>query len=330
MSNKRVKIAITGAAGHIGYSGLLFRIASGQMLGPDTEIELQLLELEAALQALQGVRMELEDCAFPLLKNIVCTADVNEAMKDINWALLVGAVPRKEGMERSDLLKINGGIFTTQGQAINDNAASDVRVLVVGNPCNTNCLIAMNSAKDIPNERFYAMTMLDENRAKAQLALKAGVDVSEVSNMAIWGNHSTTQYPDYHNAKIKGKAATEVITDTDWLEKDFIPTVQKRGGAIIKARGLSSAASAAHAAISTVRNITFDTPADDFFSLAQVSHGEYGIEEGLIFSYPTRTENGQHQIVQGIEHGDFGKEKMKLTEDELKAERDTVRDLGLI
>ena len=244
--------------------------------------------------------------------------------------LLVGSVPRKDGMERSDLLKINGGIFTGQGKAINDNAADDVRVFVVGNPCNTNCLIAMNAAKDIPNDRFFAMTMLDENRAKTQLAQKAGVDVTQVQNMTIWGNHSATQYPDFFNAKIDGKSAAEVITDNDWLKSEFITTVQKRGAAIIKARGLSSAASAANAIVDGVYNMTHETPAGETYSMCLSSKGEYGVDEGLIFSYPCRTENGVVKVVEGIEHNDFGKDKFATTHEELKTERDTVRGMGLI
>ncbi|MCO4792998.1 MAG: malate dehydrogenase [Bacteriovoracaceae bacterium] len=329
MSKKRVKVAITGAAGQIGYA-LLFRIASGQMFGPDTEVELQLLELEAALPALKGVAMELDDCAFPLLKNIVCSSDPNVAFKDANWALLVGSVPRKDGMERSDLLKINGGIFTGQGKAINDNAASDVKVFVVGNPCNTNSLIAMNAAKDIPNDRFFAMTMLDENRAKTQLAQKAGVPVTSVKNMTIWGNHSATQYPDFYNTKIDGKSAAEVITDTEWLKSEFITTVQKRGAAIIKARGLSSAASAANAVVNGVYNLTHDTPAGETYSMCLCSNGQYGVDEGLIFSYPCRTENGVVKVVEGIEHNEFGTEKFNTTLEELKSERDTVKGMDLI
>ncbi|WP_232220886.1 malate dehydrogenase, partial [Legionella tunisiensis] len=249
--NNRVRVAVTGAAGQIGYA-LLFRIASGQMFGPHTDIELHLLELEQALPALEGVAMELDDCAFPLLKRIVCTSDLNEAMQSVNWALLVGSVPRKQGMERSDLLKINGGIFTKQGQAINDYAADDVRVFVVGNPCNTNCLIAMHHARDIPNDRFYAMTTLDELRARTQLAKKAGVDITQVSQMTIWGNHSSTQYPDFYNAKINGLPAATVINDEAWLKDTFVSTVQQRGATILKARGLSSAASAANAIIQGV------------------------------------------------------------------------------
>jgi malate dehydrogenase len=274
--------------------------------------------------------MELDDCAFPLLKKVTCTSNVNEAMRDINWALLVGAVPRKDGMERSDLLKINGKIFTTQGQAINDNAADDVRIFVVGNPCNTNCLIAMNNAHDIPNDRFYAMTMLDELRARMQLAKKAGVDVTAVTQMTIWGNHSSTQYPDFYNAKINGKPATDTITDTHWLQNDFISTVQKRGAEVIKARGSSSAASAANAALMTVYQLTHDTAQGETFSVARCSQGEYGVDEGLIFSVPCRTEGGKLKVITDLTPNTFGQEKFALTLDELRKERDAVRELGLI
>lgn len=323
---KRVKVAVTGAAGQIGYA-LLFRIASGQMFGPETEVELQLLELEPAMQALEGVAMELDDCAFPLLKKITCTSDINVAMKDVNWAVLVGSVPRKDGMERSDLLKINGGIFTTQGKAINDNAAKDVRVFVVGNPCNTNCLIAMNNAPDVPNDRFFAMTTLDENRAKTQLAQKAGVDVTSVTNMTIWGNHSATQYPDFTNALIDGKSAAQVITDRTWLENDFLTTVQKRGAAIIKARGASSAASAANAVVDGIYNLTHETPKGQTFSMCLASNGQYGVDEGLIFSYPCRVEGGELKVVEGQEQDTFGQEKFKVTLDELRSEREAVKDM---
>jgi len=329
MNKKLVKVAITGAAGQIGYA-LIFRIASGQMFGYDTDVELRLLELPQALPSLNGVAMELDDCAFPLLRKVVCTSDVNEAMQGINWAILVGAVPRKDGMERSDLLKINGGIFGPQGKAINDNAADDVRVFVVGNPCNTNCLIAMNHAPDVPRDRFYAMTMLDENRARMQLALKAGVPVSEVTHMTIWGNHSATQYPDFYNAKIGGKPVTDVIKDHAWLQNDFIPIIQKRGAAVIKARGASSAASAANAALDGVHRIVHDTRANDSHSVALYSNGEYGVDEGLIFSFPYRVERGQLSVITGIEQNAFGQEKFKITLDELRAERDAVRELGLI
>lgn len=326
---KRVKVAITGAAGQIGYA-LVFRVASGQMFGPDTEVELQLLELEQALPALRGVAMELEDCAFPLLKKVTCTSDLNVAMKDANWAILVGSVPRKAGMERSELLGINGKIFTAQGKAINDHAASDVRVFVVGNPCNTNCLIAMHNAPDVPNDRFYAMTMLDEFRARSQLAIKAGVDVDKITQMIIWGNHSATQYPDFYNAKIGGKPATEVITDINWLKNDFIPVVQQRGAAVIKARGASSAASAANAALMTVNHLVHDTVQGETFSVARCSQGEYGIDEGLIFSFPCRTEGGQLKVIAGFEQNEFGKEKIQITLDELRQERDAVMEMGLI
>lgn len=329
MTIQRVKVAITGAAGQIGYA-LLPRIASGQMFGPDVEVELQLLELPAALGALDGVAMELDDCAFPLLKNIVCTSDLNVAMDGANWALLVGAVPRKAGMERSDLLQINGGIFTEQGKAINANAAADVRALVVGNPCNTNSLIAMHSAPDVPNDRFFAMTMLDEKRARTQLAQKAGVDITAVTEMTIWGNHSATQYPDFYNAKINGQSAFDVISDEAWCKEDFIPTVQQRGAAIIKARGSSSAASAANGIVSSVYQLVHDTPVGESFSMAKCSQGEYGIDEGLIFSYPCRVENGELKVVEGLGHNDFGQEKMNITHDELRSEKATVKELGLI
>lgn len=329
MAKKRVKVAVTGAAGQIGYA-ILFRIASGQMLGPETEVELQLLELEQALPALKGVAMELEDCAFPLLKNIVLTSDLNTAFKDANFVVCVGSVPRKDGMERADLLKINGGIFTAQGKAIEKSAASDVKVFVVGNPCNTNALIAMNAAKGIPSDRFFAMTTLDENRAKAQLALKAQTDVSAVKNLTIWGNHSATQYPDFFNATINGKPVTEVISDLEWLKGDFIKTVQQRGAAIIKARGLSSAASAANAAIDGIYNLVHETPAGQTYSMCLSSNGEYGVDKGLIFSYPCRTEGGKIKVVESVKHNEFGQEKFKLTLDELRGERDAVKSLGLI
>jgi malate dehydrogenase len=326
---KRVKVAITGAAGQIGYA-LLFRLASGQMFGPDTELELNLLELEPALPSLKGVVMELEDCAFPLLKKVTATADVNVAMKDVNWAVLVGAIPRKEGMERSDLLKINGQIFTAQGRAINDNAARDVRVFVVGNPCNTNCLITMHNAPDVPRDRFYAMTMLDELRARAQLALKAKVDVNGITQMIIWGNHSTTQYPDFYHAKINGKPVTEVITDLNWLQNDFISIIQKRGAEVIKTRGASSAASAANAALSSVYQLTHNTVQGELFSVARASQGEYNIDEGLIFSMPCRTEGGKLKVITGLHLNEFSEKKIQITLDELRKERDAVKALGLI
>lgn len=326
---KRVKVAISGAAGQIGYA-LIFRVASGQMFGHDTEVELNLLEVPPVLPALEGVKMELDDCAFPLLKKVTTTSDVNVAMKDVNWAVLVGSMPRKDGMERSELLNINGKIFTTQGRAINDNAAADVRVFVVGNPCNTNCLIAMNNAPDVPRDRFYAMTMLDEFRARTQLAIKAGVDVTAVTEMTIWGNHSSTQYPDFYHAKINGKFVPDVITDINWLQNDFISTVQKRGAAVIKARGASSAASAANAALMSVYHLTHDTKPGESFSVARCSEGEYGVDEGLIFSVPCRTENGKLKVITGIKQNEFGQKKFDLTLDELRAERDAVRELELI
>lgn len=329
MAKRRVRVAVTGAAGQIGYA-LLFRIASGQMFGADTEVELNLLELEPALQALNGVAMELDDCAFPLLKRIVCTSDLNKAMDGVNWALLVGSVPRKQGMERSDLLQINGGIFTKQGMAINDNASDDVRVFVVGNPCNTNCLIAMHHARDIPNDRFFAMTTLDELRARTQLAQKAGVDITAVSQMTIWGNHSATQYPDFYNAKINGKSAADVINDEAWLKDTFVSTVQQRGAAIIKARGLSSAASAANAVITGVNHLVFDTPAGETFSMCRHSEGEYGVDKGLIFSVPCRRENGELKVVEGLTMNDYGREMFDKTLDELRQERDTVKSLELL
>lgn len=321
-----IKVAVTGAAGQIGYS-LLPRLASGGVFGPDQPIELSLIEIEPALKALEGVVMELHDCAFPLLKSVTPTSDLAEGFRGVNWALLVGSVPRKAGMERKDLLGINGKIFVGQGQAIAAHAASDVRVVVVGNPCNTNCLIARNSAKDIPSDRFFAMTRLDENRAKTQLALKAGVHWSDVDRLAIWGNHSSTLYPDFFNARIGGKPATEVITDTAWLEGDFIKTVQQRGAAIIAARGLSSAKSAAHAAIETVQSIITPTPGDDWHSVAIVSDGSYGIEEGLICSFPVRSDGSKLTIVQDVPVSEFSRAKIDETVNELKQERDMVSDL---
>ena len=325
---KQVKVAITGAAGQIGYA-LLFRIASGQMFGPETQVDLHLLELEAALPALRGVVMELEDGAFPLLNNIICTADLNEGMRDVNWAILVGAVPRKQGMERADLLKINGGIFTAQGKAMQEHAAPDVRVLVVGNPCNTNALIAMQNTT-LPPSRFFAMTMLDEKRAIAQLAHKANVPVSAISDMIVWGNHSATQFPDFENAKIQGNKVSTVINDRSWLETTFMQTVQQRGAAIIKARGASSAASAANAIVSSIYNMTHDTPANESYSMCRCSEGEYGIEPGLIFSFPCRTEQGEVKVVTGIEHSEYGQEKLRVTLKELQQERDAVKAMALI
>ncbi|KTD80477.1 malate dehydrogenase [Legionella waltersii] len=329
MTKKRVRVAVTGAAGQIGYA-LLFRIASGQMFGPNTEVELNLLELEPALPSLEGVAMELDDCAFPLLKRILCTSDLKQAMDGVNWALLVGSVPRKQGMERSDLLQINGGIFIKQGQAINDYASDDVNVFVVGNPCNTNCLIAMHHARDLPNDRFHAMTTLDELRSRTQLAKKAGVDITAVTQMTIWGNHSSTQYPDFYNAKINGVSAADVITDKTWLQETFVSTVQQRGAAVIKARGSSSAASAANAIITGVNHLVTDTPAGETFSMCIRSSGQYGVDEGLIFSMPCRRENGVLKVIETLTLNEFGKEKFNITLNELRSERDTVKSLGLL
>jgi malate dehydrogenase len=328
MSKTPIRVAITGAAGQIGYS-LLFRIASGAMFGPEQPVILHLIEVpdEKAMSALGGVCMELDDCAFPLLNGIVSTSNLDEGFKGVNWALLVGAVPRKAGMERKDLLGINGKIFTGQGQAIAKSAASDVRVLVVGNPCNTNSLIAMNNAKGVPADRFFAMTMLDQNRAKTQLAKKAGVEVTAVGNLAIWGNHSATMYPDFFNVKINGRPLPDVIKDDVWLKGEFISTIQQRGAAIIKARGLSSAASAANAVVDTIRNLITPTKSDDWFSLAVCTPGDYGIEKGLIFSYPIRTDGRKWEIVQNVPLNDFSKSKIAATENELKEERALVADL---
>jgi malate dehydrogenase len=326
MSQTPLRVAVTGAAGQIGYS-LLFRIASGAMFGPDQPVILHLIEIEPALPALGGVVMELDDCAFPLLKGIVPTANLDEGFRGVNWALLVGSVPRKAGMERKDLLGINGKIFIGQGRAIQKNAARDVRIHVIGNPCNTNCLICMNNAPDVPRDRFFAMTRLDENRAKAQLAKKAGADVTAVSNMAIWGNHSATQYPDFYNAKVTGKPATSAINDEAWLKGEFISTVQQRGAAIIKARGFSSAASAANAVVDSVRSIIAPTPVGDWHSVCVCSDSSYGVEKGLISSFPVRSNGQKLEIVQGVSINDFSRAKIDATINELKEERAMVADL---
>jgi len=324
-----VRVAVTGAAGQIGYS-LLFRIASGQMLGEDQPVILHLLDITPALGALRGVAMELEDCAFPLLEGIVETDDPNEAFKDVNYALLVGARPRSKGMERKDLLEANGAIFTVQGKALSDNAAPDVKILVVGNPANTNALIAMHNAPNIPNERFTAMTRLDHNRAIAQLARKTGTAVRDINKMTIWGNHSATQYPNIFHAEVKGQKAAELVDDQDWLENDFIPTVQQRGAAIIEARGLSSAASAANAAIDHMRTWALGTPEGDWVSMAVPSDGSYGVPEGLISSFPVTCTNGEYSIVQGLELDDFSRARIDASVAELAEERDAVKELGLI
>jgi len=329
MANAPVHVTVTGAAGQIGYA-LLFRIASGQLLGEDQPVVLRLLEIEPALPALAGVCMELDDGAFPLLAGIEATSDLATAFTGSSWALLVGSIPRKAGMERGDLLSVNGGIFGPQGRAINDHAASDVRVLVVGNPCNTNCLIAREHAPDVPADRWFVMTRLDENRALTQLAQKAGAPVRDVSNLAIWGNHSATQFPDYAHARIGGRPVPEVITDEAWLQGDFITTVQKRGAAVIEARGASSAASAANAAINSVQSIRTPTPGDDWHSLAVVSRGEYGTPEGLQFGFPVRSDGSTWSVVEGLEHDAFAQDRIRTTTEELVAERDEVRKLGLI
>lgn len=326
MSQKIVKVAVTGAAGQIGYS-LLPRLASGEVFGPDTQVVLQMLEITPALQALEGVVMELNDCAFPLLADMVVTDDPAVAFDGVNWALLVGSQPRGKGMERGDLIRVNGPIFVEQGEAL-QRAASDVRVAVVGNPANTNCLIAMHNAPDIPKERFSALTRLDQNRAYSQLAAKADVPVTAVSNVTIWGNHSATQYPDAENAKINGQPVMDVIDDHEWLKGEFISTVQKRGAAIIAARGKSSAASAANATLDHVKSFEAKTPAGEWFSAAVVTKGHYGIEEGLIFSLPLVSDGaGNYSVVEGLTLSDFAKEKIAATETELKEERDVVADL---
>jgi malate dehydrogenase len=324
-----VRVAVTGAAGQIGYS-LLFRIASGQMLGEDQPVILQLLDITPAMDALKGVAMELEDCAFPLLSDIVRTDDPNEAFGDISYALLVGARPRSKGMERKDLLEANGGIFKPQGKALSDNAASDVKILVVGNPANTNALIAMNNAPNIPNERFTAMTRLDHNRAIAQVAAKTGTTVSDITKMTIWGNHSATQYPDLFHAEVKGQNAAALVNDQAWLENDFIPTVQQRGAAIIEARGLSSAASAANAAIDHMRTWALGSAKGDWVSMAIPSDGSYGVTEGIISSFPVTCANGKYEIVQGLDIDDFSRGRIDASVAELVEERDGVKELGLI
>jgi malate dehydrogenase len=329
MSQTPVKVAVTGAAGQIGYA-LLFRIASGALLGPDTPVQLSLLEISAAVKAAEGTAMELDDCAFPLLSGIEISDDPNSAFDGVNIALLVGARPRTAGMERGDLLEANGGIFKPQGQALNAHAASDIKVLVVGNPANTNALIAQQNAPDIPAQRFTAMTRLDHNRAIAQLAKRAGAAVKDVTNVTIWGNHSATQYPDIFHAKLAGENAAERINDQAWLEGDFIPTVQKRGAAIIEARGASSAASAANAAIDHVHDWVLGTPEGDWVSMANPSDGSYGVQEGLISSFPVTCSGGEYHVVRGLELSEFSRARIDATVAELAEERDAVRQLGLI
>ena len=324
-----VRVAVTGAAGQIGYS-LLFRIASGEMLGDDQPVILQMLEITPALEALKGVAMELNDCAFPLLADMVQTDDANVAFGDADYGLLVGAMPRRDGMERADLLEANGGIFGPQGKAINDNASKDVKILVVGNPANTNALIAQAAAPDIDPKQFNAMMRLDHNRAISQIASKTGSTVNDITNMTIWGNHSATQYPDIFNAKINGESVAAKIDDQDWLENDFTPTVQKRGAAIIKARGLSSAASAANAAIDHMHDWALGTPDGDWVSMGIPSDGSYDVPEGIISSFPCTVSNGEYSVVQGLDINDFGRVKIDASTAELVAERDTVSGLGLI
>ncbi len=324
-----VRVAVTGAAGQIGYS-LLFRIASGAMLGPDTPVVLQLLEITPALKALDGVRMELDDCAFPLLADIVCTDDANVAFGDADVALLVGAMPRKAGMERADLLNANGGIFKPQGKALSASAKKDVKILVVGNPANTNALIAQSNAPDLDPGRFTAMTRLDHNRAVSQIAAKLGATVSDVKQMTIWGNHSTTQYPDLFHCEVNGKNAYEAVGDHAWVDGTFIPTVAKRGAAIIEARGASSAASAANAAIDHIRSWTLGTAPGDWVSMAIPSDGSYGVPEGIISSFPCTCADGKYSIVQGLEIDDYSRSKIDASAAELVEERDAVKELGLV
>jgi malate dehydrogenase len=329
VSDSPVRVAVTGAAGQIGYA-ILFRVASGQLLGPDTSVHLSLLEIPAALKALEGTAMELDDCAFPLLAGVDITDDPNKAFDRANIALLIGARPRTKGMERSDLLEANGGIFKPQGQAINDHAAADIKVLVVGNPANTNCLIARSNAPDVPAERFTSMMRLDHNRAMAQLAARAGAAVSDITNMTVWGNHSPTQYPDIFHAKVKGQNAAETVNDREWLENEFIPTVQKRGTAVIEARGASSAASAANAAIDHVRDWVLGTRDGDWVSMGIPSDGSYGVDEGLLAGFPVTCSGGSYEVVQGLELNDFSRSRLEVTVNELKEERETVKRLQLV
>ncbi|GAB3914916.1 malate dehydrogenase [Microlunatus endophyticus] len=329
MSPAPVKVAVTGAAGQICYS-LLFRIASGELLGPDQPVELRLLEITPALKALEGVVMELDDCAYSTLAGVEIGDDPNKVFEGINLALLVGARPRSKGMERSDLLQANGAIFSAQGKALNDHAADDVKVLITGNPANTNALIASSNAPDIPGNRFNALTRLDHNRAKAQLAAKAGVTVDDVTNVTIWGNHSATQYPDVFHAKINGAPAAEVINDQKWIESEFLPTVQQRGAAIIEARGASSAASAANATLEAARTWLTDTPEGDWVSMAVPTDGSYGIAEGVISSFPVTVSGGEYAIVEGLEIDDFSQAKIDASVAELRDEAEAVKSLGLI
>ncbi len=329
MNKAAISVAVTGAAGAIGYS-ILFRIASGGLFGPDQPVILTLIDIPEALPALQGVMMELEDCASPALQKLVATADLNEGFRGVNWALLIGSVSRKPGMERKDLLAINGKIFTGQGQALQKSAAKNVRILVVGNPCNTNCLIARHNAPDIPADRWFAMTRLDENRAKAQLARKAGVGIASVSNLAVWGNHSPTMFPDFYHAKINGQPATTAIKDENWLKTEFVTTVAQRGTAVLNARKAGSAASAANAAIDTVQSVLRPTPDGGWHSVCVVSDGSYGIDAGLICSFPVRSDGQKLTIVQGLEPNEFARGKITASVDELKGEKAMAAELGLV
>ena len=322
-----IRVAVTGAAGQVAYA-MLGRLAGGEVFGHNTKVILQLLEIPQALPALEGVAMEMDDCSFPTLQEVICTDDPNKAFAGCNWALLVGSFPRKQGMERKELLGINGKIFVGQGKALAAHAAKDVRILVVGNPCNTNCLVGYHNGKSIPAERWTAMTRLDHNRARTALAKKAGVANSDVKQMTIWGNHSNTQYPDFSNAKIKGRPATEVITDRQWLENTFVPMIQQRGAAVIKARGASSALSAANGALDHVKTLLTPTPPDDWFSAAVVSKGEYGVPPGLVFSYPCRSDGkGNVTVVEGVKLDSFGQQKFQTTLQELQEEQAAVREL---
>ena len=329
MTKTPIHVAVTGAAGAIGYA-ILFRLASGEVFGQDQPLVLHLVDIEAAVPVMGGVILELEDCASPVLQKVIATADAAEGFRGVNWALLIGSVPRKPGMERKDLLAINGKIFTGQGKALQQNAAKDVRIVVVGNPCNTNCLIAMNSAPEIPRDRWFAMTRLDENRAKAQLAKRAGVGVGAVTNLGVWGNHSPTMFPDFYHAKIAGRPATEVIQDENWLKTDFVATVAQRGTAVLNARKLSSAASAANAAIDTLKSIFTPTPSGDWHSVCVCSDGSYGIEKGMICSFPVRSDGKTPQIVQGVALNDFSRAKITASVDELKGEKAIATELGLL
>jgi malate dehydrogenase len=323
-----IRVAVTGAAGQIGYS-LIFRIAAGEAFGRQQPVVLHLIEIPPAMGGLEGIHMELDDCAFPTLAGVVKTDSdhLEQAFKDVNYVVCVGSIPRKQGMERGDLIRINGPIFTSTGRAVETAAAKDVKVLVVGNPCNTNCLIAMNNAPSVPRDRWYAMTRLDENRAVSQLALKSGRPVASVTGLAIWGNHSATQYPDFYHAKIDGKPATQVIADENWLKTDFLATVQQRGAAVIKARGASSAASAANAIVDSLRSMSSPTPAGTCFSAAICSDGSYGVDAGLISSFPLTSDGKTWSIVKGIEHNDFAQAKLQATVAELRDEQKTVADL---